>query len=62
MCHDLPGLTAAEHELFDELRGNRIRMNLRLEQERVGFGWVSVAVQRVLAESPQGGQPQADPI
>jgi hypothetical protein len=26
------------------LRDNRIRKNLRLEQERVGFGWVEAAL------------------
>jgi hypothetical protein len=34
---DLPTLTAAEEALYDDLRDNRIRKNLRLEQERVGF-------------------------
>ena len=43
---DLPLLTTAERELFDALRDNRIRANLRLEQEMIGFGWIG----RVLAE------------
>jgi hypothetical protein len=42
---DLHRLNAEEGALYDELRDNRIRPNLRLEQERVGFGWV----QRILA-------------
>ena len=37
---DLARLTAAERELFDDLRDNRIRESLRLEQERIGFGWL----------------------
>lgn len=37
---DLPRLTTEERTLYDELRDNRIRSNLRLEQERIGFGWV----------------------
>ena len=37
---DLPRLTAEEREVYDLLRDNRIRRNLRLEQERIGFGWV----------------------
>lgn len=41
---DLPRLTATESALYDELRDNRIRKNLRLEQERIGFGWVMKAV------------------
>lgn len=37
---DLPKLGSEEMELYDDLRDNRIRKNLRLEQERIGFGWV----------------------
>jgi len=42
---DLSRLKDAERALYDDLRDNRIRPGLRLEQERVGFGWV----ERVLA-------------
>jgi hypothetical protein len=35
--HALPRLTAEEQALFADLRDNRIRQNLRLEQERVGY-------------------------
>lgn len=42
--HDLPWLTETEQALYDELRDNRIRRNLRLEQERVGFEWVQATV------------------
>lgn len=38
--HDLLRLTPEENALFNDLRDNRIRKNLRLEQERVGFQWV----------------------
>jgi hypothetical protein len=41
---DLHRLDADERALYDELRDNRIRPNLRLEQERIGFGWVKRAV------------------
>ena len=41
---DLPRLGAEERALYDELRDNRIRANLRLEQERIGFGWVRSAL------------------
>ena len=44
VMHDLPRLTDAETALFDELRDNRIRKGLRLEQERVGFQWVMRAL------------------
>ena len=45
---DLPRLTERERALFDELRDNRLRAGLRLEQERVSFGWL----QQVLAALP----------
>jgi hypothetical protein len=41
---DLPRLNPAEKALYDDLRDNRIRKNLRLEQERIGFGWVESAL------------------
>ena len=41
---DLPGLNPEERALYDDLRDNRIRRNLRLEQERIGFGWVESAL------------------
>jgi hypothetical protein len=37
---DLPRLNPEERALYDDLRDNRIRKNLRLEQEKIGFGWV----------------------
>ena len=41
---DLPRLTPTECALYDDLRDNRLRRNLRLEQERVGFAWVKAAL------------------
>jgi hypothetical protein len=41
---DLPRLNAQEQALFNDLRDNRLRKNLRLEQERIGFGWVEAAL------------------
>ena len=41
---DLPKLNPEEMALYDDLRDNRIRRNLRLEQERIGFGWVESAL------------------
>ncbi len=52
VLHDLPGLTAAEAALFDDLRDNRLRPNLRLEQERVGFHRVEAALASVLPSDP----------
>lgn len=47
VVHDLDRLTVDERELFDMLRDDRISRNLRLEQERLAFGWVTSAVLRV---------------
>lgn len=44
---ELPRLTPAEQALYRDLRDNRIRDDLRLEQERVGFGWLSAALSRL---------------
>jgi hypothetical protein len=44
--HDLPRLTTQEAEVYDDLRFDRLRPRLRLEQERVGFGWVGERVHR----------------
>ena len=41
---DLPNLRAEEKTLYDDLRDNRIRKNLRLEQEFIGFTWVQAAL------------------
>lgn len=38
--HDLLHLTPTEAMLYDDLRCHRHRRQLRLEQERIGFGWV----------------------
>jgi len=37
---DLPRLTTSERAVYDILRDNRLRVGLRLEQERISFGWV----------------------
>ena len=42
--HDLARLNEIERALFNELRDNRLRGNLRLEQERISFGWVEAAL------------------
>jgi hypothetical protein len=41
---NLERLNKDERALYDDLRDNRIRPNLRLEQERIGFGWVERAL------------------
>jgi hypothetical protein len=49
---DLPRLNPAESALYDDLRDNRIGRQLRLEQERIGFGWVTAAL--AVAAFPKG--------
>ncbi|WP_438859836.1 Wadjet anti-phage system protein JetD domain-containing protein [Achromobacter spanius] len=44
VSRDLPRLTAEERVVYDILRDNRLRPKLRLEQERIGFGWVKRAL------------------
>jgi hypothetical protein len=44
VIRDLPRLTKDERVLYDELRVNRIRNHLRLEQEMIGFGHISAAL------------------
>ncbi len=39
--HDLSRLTAEEAAVYDDLRFDRHERRLRMEQERVGFGWLS---------------------
>jgi hypothetical protein len=41
---DLPRLNHEERALYDNLRDNRLGKNVRLEQERIGFGWVESAL------------------
>ncbi|MDB5846436.1 MAG: hypothetical protein JWP29_188 [Rhodoferax sp.] len=44
VLRDLPRLTHAERALFDDLRDNRYQAGLRLEQERLAFGWVEATL------------------
>jgi hypothetical protein len=41
---NLTRLKPEEMTLYNDLRDNRIRKHLRLEQERIGFGWVEAAL------------------
>lgn len=47
VVRDLPRLTEMEHALFDDLRDNRIRRSLRLEQEMIAFGKVKAALANI---------------
>lgn len=45
---DLLRLTPAEKALYDDLRDNRIRAGLRLEQEHIGFHWLARGLEQVI--------------
>ena len=45
---ELTRLTAAEQSVYDELRYNRLGDQVRLEQERIPFGWVERALRDTL--------------
>ena len=47
---DLAWLNADEQAVYDDLRDNRIRANLRLEQEMIGFNWMQNALLRIVAD------------
>jgi hypothetical protein len=41
---ELPRLTSAERSLYDDLRHNRLGERVRLEQERIPYGWLQRAL------------------
>jgi hypothetical protein len=41
---NLSRLSPDEMALYDDLRDNRIRKHLRLEQERIGYRWMVAAL------------------
>jgi hypothetical protein len=45
--HDLMRLTPGERTVYDELRFDQHQPRLRLEQERVGFGWLCDRLARI---------------
>ena len=51
---DLQRLTTEERALYDDLRFERIRSGLRLEQEHIGFLWLQDRLKKVLSESGGG--------
>ena len=44
---DLPRLNGTEATLYDDLRQNRLGTQLRLEQEKIGFLWVKIALEKI---------------
>jgi len=51
---DLAALTTSEQSLYDDLRDNRFGKNLRLEQEKIGFGWVEEKLAEIVLTTGQG--------
>lgn len=49
--HDLLRLTTEEAAVYDDLRFDRLQPRLRLEQERVGFGWLCEQVRGRLRQA-----------
>ena len=47
---NLSNLNPDEAALYDDLRDNRIRKSLRLEQEHIGFHWLNLGLQDLLAD------------
>lgn len=48
VSNDLPNLTLTESALFDDLRDNRIRSKLRLEQEMIDYALVETTVAQLI--------------
>lgn len=46
ISRDLSRLNSQERALYDDLRDARLGQGVRLEQERIGFGWVEAALTR----------------
>ena len=44
---ELPRLTTEERTLYDDLRADRFGWYVRLELERIGFGWVGNRLARL---------------
>lgn len=57
--HALSRLTTEEAAVYDELRFDRLQPRLRLEQERIGYGWLGDALAGIFSESLES--PQHDP-
>jgi len=59
LLRDLPRLTSEEAAVFNDLRDNRLRVGVRLEQERIGFGWLRAALSLLaLPTVPPDNPPQ----
>ncbi|HEY4542655.1 MAG TPA: DUF3322 domain-containing protein [Noviherbaspirillum sp.] len=50
-AHELPRLDAEERALYDDLRDQRLGRKLRLEQEKIPFGWIEQALMRLQSKA-----------
>jgi hypothetical protein len=50
LSRDLDRLRTEERSLYDDLRNNRISHGVRLEQEKIGFGWIKSALKSLYRE------------
>ncbi|MEW5892111.1 MAG: DUF3322 domain-containing protein [Pseudomonadota bacterium] len=55
--HDLARLTPEEAAVYDDLRFDHHQLRLRLEQERVGFGWLCDRLAGIPSEAPMDRPP-----
>lgn len=51
LTRELPRLSTDEAALFDDLRWQRLGQGVRLEQERIGFGWLQQALAALPTDS-----------
>lgn len=58
--HDLSRLTPEEAAVYDDLRFARLQPGLRLEQERVGFGWLNERLSALLRDEHEPTDVGAD--
>lgn len=49
--HELPNLTEEENRLYRDLAENRLGIHLRLEQERIGYGYLKQRLSRIARDS-----------
>lgn len=59
---DVSRLTAEERALFEDLVLDRLGERVRLEQERVGFGWLEAALERVERRRLPGATVPTEPV
>ncbi len=50
LYRDLARLNTEERALFDDLRHDRMGSAIRLEQEKIGFGWIKTALKSVIRQ------------